>query len=182
MSILLKFKHWQIFFSFIVIPLALLISGAILSKVIGTLIIGELFAALAALCMVLTFYGWIWAIALKLNKYSKDVPVINPLRFKSIFLTTLLTTFIVNPAIKSIFDFDTSTISLFIGLISLVLFIYCIYMASCTLTAYEQKYIKKPHSVLDNTLLIWFMPIGVWLIQPRINQIVSVNNFENIQE
>ncbi len=132
------------------------------------------------------YFGWFWAVAIGLQKkvpaqVKKKVP-----QFKIFFFIALvyLTLFIIGNAVlqRGLIDFDHSSNMVLIAILFMVavplhLFsMFCIfhsiYFVARTLKIVELQREVAFSDFMAEFFLIWFYPIGVWIIQPRINEMV----------
>lgn len=70
----------------------------------------------------------------------------------------------------------------FLHLLTMFAIIYTMYFTAKTITSVEMK--KETHfsDYIGDFFLIWFFPVGVWFIQPRINRIIEEQTFTNYEE
>jgi bacteriorhodopsin len=74
---------------------------------------------------------------------------------------------------KLMADTNKVLIAFPINLIGLACIIYCIYFVARTIKMVELQRKVIFSEFIFEFFLIWFYPIGVWLIQPRINRIIQ---------
>ena len=60
-------------------------------------------------------------------------------------------------------------------LLSMVCIFYCIYFNAKSLKAAELQRPVVFADYLSEIFIIWFFPIGIWAVQPRINALFSMN-------
>lgn len=161
----LRAKHWQIF-----VPL---VTGALLFLVFGNRYNLWLFAALSQLC----YLTWLWTAGLFLAAAAKPA-----LRLKSgwfwfdFFCFMLYSLAAVSLLDKKLSPPHTILSALTIAFIPLhFLMMFCVfhalYFVSKSLLLVETN---GPVSFRDYAaafFLIWFLPLGIWTIQPRINRL-----------
>lgn len=63
--------------------------------------------------------------------------------------------------------------ALLLHLFSMFCIFYCLYVAARTLRATELKRPVTFGDFVGEFFLMWFFPVGVWIIQPRINKIIA---------
>lgn len=169
MNKLLTLKHWQLF-----------------GLMIGVMIIDSFFDmttsqvawAISILLFVLIFFGWFWAMAI--NLYPKLPPNtnLNLSRFKLFMLIPAVYIAIISLIFGGI-SIGTqgdstggySAIIVPIHLFSMFCIVWCLAFVAKSLKTVE---LQKPVTFSDYAgefFLIWFFPIGVWIIQPRLNKL-----------
>jgi len=203
MEIFLKAKPWQIFVLTVALPLILAlltVPVAIVSN--HHLKTMKIFV----ITIILLFYGgyltWLWTVVAGLQpKISKGINLENLLfnifmfiQFTFMLITIRLIIFICK-VIKSMFEFfqylfggsavaDPSSglidglLLTFVPLfwISFFCTLYCFYFAAKTIRSAElQKPIKFSDFVWEIFLIVFF-PVGIWLIQPKINKMAEKTN------
>jgi hypothetical protein len=66
-------------------------------------------------------------------------------------------------------------------LFSMFCIFYCLYFNAKALKTVEWQRPVTFSDFAGEFFLIWFFPIGVWIIQPRLNKLFDTNNDNNIQ-
>ena len=172
----LRAKHWQIF----ICVFGLYFVGQML--LVGTILAStnpqELFSRgglVGGIVMALStsgFFVWFWSLGSFFNS------IVHPeLRMKSGFFRVAL----VYPPFYFVF-FIATLQSFSPGLLGLILplhvfamicMFYLLYFVSKSLVSAETS---KPASFYDYAgpfFLLWFFPIGIWVVQPRVNRLYS---------
>ncbi len=186
MKLLLKLKHWQLFLLLMVIPILFQI-GMFAAVFISNdpLMMFRLFPIVMILFMGI-FFGWFYALGTNLHKKLPDTVHMN-LRLFKIFLfipvayMSLFMVFMIN-MFSGIIGGEEPNVAIFMLIFPLHLFsmcciFYCLYFNAKSLKAVE---LQKPVTFNDYAgefFLIWFFPIGIWFLQPRINKL-----FEETQQ
>lgn len=176
----LRSKHWQIFSLlcgiFIICLLIALICTiqAPAQSSRNFLNLGLLFQAVMMLYMI-CFLGWLGSMGSFLNSL-----IIPSLRMRASFFRFAF----IYPVTYAIIAFTVfllnlkPTIYIFIvplHLLATFCMVYNLYFVSKSLTLVETG---KPVSFYDYAgpfFLLWFFPIGIWYIQPKINRIYAQN-------
>jgi hypothetical protein len=187
MEYFLKAKHWQIFIIIVVMPFII----SVLSD--GFLIINEnskiniIFRSVIPL--ILTAFSTFWILIVSLGLQSK-IPIYIKMDVKIFKLLYII------PLIFSVFFEEL--IDIFIGfsnnqefkaLITLLLIFtsilligycygYCAYFAAKTFKTVEQRRKVIFGNFSIEFFLFLFYPIGIWIIQPKINKIFANENSE----
>jgi hypothetical protein len=187
MKIFLKAKHWQIFLVTIGLP--------ILIEIITMpfIILGNnpmLLMSIMPLMMLFFmggFFGWLWAVA---NGLQYKVPGEIKMKVKKfkIFFFIPLVYFILIFGFMS-FEFQgfmtnesepsVSLIGLLIGIIiplhlfSMFCIFYSLYFTAKTFKTVELQREVTFSDFAGEFFMIWLFPIGIWIIQPKINKMIE---------
>jgi hypothetical protein len=190
MTKLLTLKHWQLFGLLMGFPMIFqfVIMGSVMTSRNPTI----MFAAFPIMMILFIglFFGWFYALGTNLHKKLPYTVTMNLTKFKIfLFIPVVYMLFL------SVFMFGMfSNIStggqpnpaIFALIVPLHLFsmfciFYCLYFNAKALKTVEWQ---KPVTFSDfagEFFLIWFFPIGVWIIQPRINKLfdTTIDNDNN---
>ena len=186
MKLLLKLKHWQLFLILMVIPILFQI-GMFAAVFISNdpLMMFRLFPIVMILFMGI-FFGWFYALGTHLHKKLPETVHMNlrlfkillfiPVAYMSLFMVFMINMF------SGIIGGGEPNIAIFILIFPLHLFsmfciFYCLYFNAKSLKSVE---LQKPVTFNDfagEFFLIWFFPVGIWFLQPRINKL-----FEETQQ
>ncbi|MBS4061945.1 MAG: hypothetical protein KG029_16220 [Bacteroidetes bacterium] len=173
MNRVLTLKSWQTFGLIIIMPILLIVLGGVLIRITEIKALGTLFAILAALTMMISYYGWIWTAGIALFRQCVFNSKLNLNAFRFLFVLALILFLTITPILKTVFSEDSLFVIRIIGIASLLSFFYCIYFISTAIRNLErQRNIKTSFIILD-FILIWILPIGIWFIQPRIDKILA---------
>ncbi len=157
MNNLLQIKHWQLF---ILIFLPIIIVDTIDNDI-------RLFDLLGSLWTTIVYLSWLYSIILKTNKI-KSIPRFMYLAFivcKYILILFILSALFLYGTNNNGYSFYWVVPALFAGLIAMF---YILYFTAYCLVKSEKMNID----VFATFLAFWFFPIGVFIIQPRINKIL----------
>jgi hypothetical protein len=180
MTKLLTLKHWQLFALLIGIPIIfqIITIGSIISMRIPRLIF-PLFPVVMILFIGL-FFGWFYALGTHLYKKLPATEKMNLTRFKVfLFIPVAYMTFL-SIFIFGLFSNILSGIKPNPGVFALIIplhlfsmfcIFYCLYFNAKALKAVEWQRSVKFEDYIGEFFLIWFFPIGIWIIQPRINRL-----------
>jgi len=194
-KLFLKAKHWQIFLAFFGLPFIMNIvmtyqmalefqngepANAIVKAMSYILpVIG---------ISVFTLLGWIWSMAIGLQSKVPANLSMKVKKFKFFFFFPLIyiSLFLVVFALimGGVFDgasqnIDDSWIIMYmlivlpVHLFSMFCMLYTIYFVAKTIRTIEIQMPAKFSEFVGEFFLLWFFPIGVWIIQPRVNKIVG---------
>jgi len=177
MKFFLKLKHWQFFG--LTVGLLFIIKIVVL-VVIATRNINlfdnpkaDYFAALLFFVFFFIFVGWFYALGTNLNKKLPDGVKMSLKKFKwfSFLSVALVVAFVVfYVGLASLFWLPDIV---FAGLYLFVVFCYC-YCFNFSIKSLKAVELQRAVTFSDyagDLFLFLFFPIGVWIIQPRINKI-----------
>jgi hypothetical protein len=179
MNKFLTSKHWQLFGLVIRIPLLLIISIAVVALKGEAKIAGYLLSVLL-ISFVLLFYGWFYSLGTSLNKKlppntsmpikwfkaAVSIPILYFLLLALFIILDSSTTFSTGNK-----NADTLPIIIPLHLLTSICTLFCLYFISKSLRTIELKRSVTFSEYVGEFLLIWFFPIGIWIIQPRVNKI-----------
>jgi len=195
----LQAKHWQLFLLTIGIPMILqlvLIGRATNSALNGTgpsATTTTAFFIVFPLLMILltgTLGGWFWSIAVGLDEVIPEHLRLKLSRFKLLLLFPaaylLLTMAMVSSrAFIKISLFEelpkpllTSVVILWMLLHLFTMFCvaHSMYFVAKTIKIAETQRVASFGDFMGEFFLIWFYPVGIWFLQPRINKLAGNNS------
>ncbi|MFB6319423.1 hypothetical protein [Saccharicrinis sp. FJH54] len=194
----LKAKHWQIFLLTFGIPFLIQMGVmiSVLSEVISnpeappTDIVEHVrFIPVIMFIFTAIIYGWIWSVSTGLQNKLPEGVTMKMNRFKVFFIIPVVYLFLIMLAI-SIFmgdlaslDTEPDPVKMFTLVLALLPFhffaIFCIlyiqYFTAKTLKTVEYQREVSFGDFIGEFFLIWFYPIGIWFLQPKINAFVRKN-------
>ena len=159
MNIFLKLKHWQLFGLLIGI-LVVVSAVAYQQDQIKILLMTILFAGV--------YYGWLYALGVNLNKKLPSTVNMNLKKFKCCLLIPIVCMLLVI-YFTDIFNLIFPIVMLILSLVSMYCIFYCFYFIAKALKAVESQ--EPNEDFLGEFFYLWFFPIGIWFIQPRVNKI-----------
>jgi hypothetical protein len=183
MRILLRLKHWQLFLLTWGLP--------ILIDIFAFSDPGLLLQLFPVMMIVFTvgIFGWVWAISTELQSKLPPNVKLNVRQFKILFLIPIV--YILGITIWMAYSFyggqpeAGESMGAVIGLI-VVLHLFsmvCIFLglrfAAKTLKSIELGRMAKFGDYAGEFFLIWFSPIGVWILQPRLNKLTDDQRSNN---
>ncbi len=195
MKLLLKLKHWHLFLIVVVIPFGIhvfnmisMFTNEILVDTTGPDLTFE-YMKWMPLIMVLAYgglFGWQWAVANKLNKHLPEGFKMNLTRFKIFFFFPLVYMvffmaffFLMFSGGKDIFPEGNFIIFfVLIGIFHLFSMFCLIHNIQFIAKSYKAVQLQRAVQVGDyigEFLLIFFWFVGIWFIQPKINELVEKN-------
>ncbi len=180
MAKLLKFKHWQLFLLLMIFPL---VFEFIVIGLVAANKNPELAFVLVPVMIILfmgLFFSWIYSLGTHLHKKLPETASMKLTRFKIFLLVPVAYMLFLSVFLFNLFSViagggqPNPAIFAFIlplHLFSIFCIFYCFYFNAKALKAVE---LQKPVTFSDfagEFFLLWFFPIGVWIIQPRINRL-----------
>jgi len=188
MTKLLTIKHWQLFGLLMGLPMIFqfVIMGSLMNSGSPTI----MFVAFPIMMILFIglFFGWFYALGTNLHKKLPETATMNLTKFKVFLLIP-----VVYMLFLSVFMFGMfSNIStggqpnpaIFALIVPLHLFsmfciFYCLYFNAKALKTVEWQRPVTFSDFAGEFFLIWFFPIGVWIIQPRINKLFDTNIYND---
>lgn len=189
MKFFLRLKHWQLF-SLLFTPAVLFqffIMGSIVSRQDSTAMF--YFFSIMMVLFVGVFFGWFYALGVNLHKKLPLTVSMNVARFRiflfipvAYMLTFALSVFCLpgNMPSEELPNLKIIGIGLFLHLFSMFCIFYCLYFIAKALKAVEWQKPVTFNDFAGEFFMIWMFPVGVWIIQPRINKLFS-HLFDNNQ-
>lgn len=177
MRFLLRLKHWQLFLITWGIPI-----GINVLPVSKPALVVKLFPVMMAIFIV-GIFGWIWAISTQLHKKLPVEVNLNVKGFKIVFAVPIAYT--LSLTLWMIYQFyfrfpeGSSNIGSAIVVVAVIHFVsmVCILVglrfAAQTLRSVELGRLAKFSDYATEFFLIWFSPIGFWILQPRLNKLIE---------
>jgi hypothetical protein len=183
----LKAKHWQIFMITFGLPIILEIV-AMPFMIIGNnpMVIMKIMPIMM-IFFIGGFFGWFWAIAIGLqNKVPTGVKM-KVKKFKVFFFIPLIYIILIfgfmGFAFGGILENGQQPSGGMIGglvgiivplhLFSMFCIFYCLYFVSKTFKTVELQREVTFSDFAGEFFMIWFFPIGVWIVQPKINKMIE---------
>jgi hypothetical protein len=133
-----------------------------------------------------TLLGWQWSVAIGLQKIVPAGIKMKVTKFKIFFFIpviyiSLILIFVFFALSANFPNAETFNPEFFIAfavivplhLFSMFCLFYCIYFVAKTLKTVELQREVSFNDFVAEFFLIWFYPIGVWIIQPKINKMIK---------
>lgn len=195
----LRAKHWQLFLLTFGIPLIFqfIMMGSVFANIASetppdpAMFLN--FFYVFPLLMILfagTFFGWFWSIAIGLQYKVPANVKMKTGKFKVFFFTPLLYMLLISIGIGTTMAglpttmesgqqpdpgiiFGSMAIILPLHLFSMFCMFYCLYFVSKTFKTVELQREVAFSDFAGEFFMIWFYPIGIWIIQPKVNKMVD---------
>ena len=173
MKIFLKMKAWQLF--------ALLFGTHFLTMAIG-IVGGNPMAMLITmpigmLVFMAVFMGWFWALGTNINRWVPEEIRPSPSRFcfgliyASVYIIFFLAAFMFISADKA--SGVLFAIIFPLHIFAMVCMFYALYFVAKNLVMAEHRKKVGFYEFAGPFFLIWFYPIGIWFIQPKVNRLFN---------
>jgi len=201
----LKIKHWQLFILAFAIPMFILtifmsITMGQVSQVTETTIDFEQIYAMmlnyskvssvVMSVIIIVLFTWYWAVCVGLQEKVPEHAKMNVRKFKifyfiglaySLFFVGLIAFLIYNlpniiTGVVSVSSLGTIlTVLTSLHFFAIFCLLYCLYFAAKTIKTVELQRQTTLSDFIGEFLLIWFFPIGVWIIQPKVNELATTD-------
>jgi len=202
MDIFLRAKHWQLFlatfglaFLFQAIIMFNLFSNVLNNNNPTTAFNDMKFFPLMMLLFMGVLFGWFWSIAIGLQKMVPSGIKMKVGKFKIfffiplvymllllVFMSFIFTTYF--PSNEFLYTFAFPFLIIIpLHLFSMFCIFYCLYFVAKTLKTVELQREVGFSDFAGEFFLAWFYPIGIWILQPKINRMLekNTNNHQVIQ-
>lgn len=194
-NIFLKAKHWHLFL--LTFGLPTLFQFVMIGSTIASISSGEHRSptymgnmAILPIIMILfigTFFGWFWSVAIGLQSKVPAGVKMKTTKFKIIFFT---------PMVYALFLFIAVGISiggvmhgggkpnpgLIAGMMAIIVplhlfsmfcVFYSLYFVAKTIKTVELQRETSFSDFAGEFFMVWFFPIGIWILQPKINKMIE---------
>jgi len=184
MTQFLTLKHWQLFGLMMVIPMVFqfIAIGFVISSNDPTPMI--YFSPVLMILFMGLFFGWFYALGTNLHKKLPPTATMNLTRFKIFFFIPVVYMLLIPIFMLGMFsNFSTGgqpNPAIFALIVPLHLFsmfciFYCLYFTAKALKTVDSQRSVTFNDFAGEFFLIWFFPIGIWMIQPRINKLFDTD-------
>lgn len=188
----LKAKHWQLFLLTFGIPIIFqfILMGSMMS-IIGTdanpaptMMLNPItFFPIMMIIFVGTFFGWFWSIAIGLQQKVPGNIKMKIKKFKIFFfipiiymlLITAFTAITMGGLMETSENLIGSLAAIIIPLhlFSMFCIFYSLYFVAKTFKTVELQREVNFSDFAGEFFMIWFYPIGIWIMQPKINKMIK---------
>jgi len=193
MNLFLRAKHWQLFLATFGIPM--LVQIVVMANMMSSLMHKQnpaamgLYFSLFPVIMIIfagTLMGWMWSVAIGLQKLVPPNVKMKVMKFKifffiplvyialiSIFFIFAIDGHVMNNDQPGVMFFSSFAIIVPIHLFAMFCMFYSLYFVAKTFKTVELQRAVNFSDFLGDFFMIWFFPIGIWVIQPKINKMVN---------
>lgn len=183
----LKAKHWQIFLMTFGLPFIIqILTAPMVFLGNDPMIMMRVFPVIMILCIG-GLLGWFWSIGVGLQSEVPGNVKMKVKKFKILLITPLIYILLISIAMSTIFNGvfetvrepDTSLMGGLLGVIiplhlfSMFCIFYCLYFVAKTFKTVELQREVTFSDFAGEFFLFWFFPVGIWIIQPKINKMIE---------
>ncbi len=187
----LNAKHWQLFIPTFVLPILLqfIFMGVLVSGFASednfdmefVFIVFKIFPIFMILISAV-YFGWFWSIAVGLDKEIPEDLKLNLGRFKLLFGFALAYIILISLVVGFLFPVLFTMIGAPSGIFGVIFILhifamFCmfhnLYFVAKTIKTAELQREVSFGDFVGEFFLLWFFPIGIWIVQPQINKIVA---------
>jgi hypothetical protein len=186
MTRLLKVKHWQLFILLFGIPFILQFAFAFSMALEPNSMMPYAIMPLVMFLFIAIFFSWFYSLGTALHKRLPESVKMKLTTFKIFLFIPFVYIMVLCGLMFWVFNTVVTgdrapNLSWFLLIIPIHLFsmfciFYCLYFVAKSLKAVEWQ---KPVTFSDYVgefFLLWFYPVGVWFIQPRVNKLFDKND------
>ena len=196
-NLFLKAKHWHLFVS--TVGLIFIFQFFIMFHIMTQVVSNPdsfnprmndifLFPMIFMLIVGFIIFGWIWSLAVGLQKKLPENATMKVRKFKIFFVIPIVYMFLfmgymflfnnfidasIGSGVNPVIMFASFALIFPIHLFAMFCIFYCMYFAAKTIKTVELQKEVTFNDFAGDFFMIWFFPIGVWFIQPRINKIIQ---------
>jgi hypothetical protein len=164
MNFFLTIKHWQLFVLMFFVP------NIIMSIADPSLLIVRIICGAVAIGF---YFGWLYSLGTSLHKKLPERVEVSQLYFKISFLilSFLFSSSVIWELLAGSLRHDHMSILLLFLIFGYIWAFYIFYFIARSLKTVELQRPVTYYQYIDIFFLLWFYPIGVWFIQPKVNAI-----------
>lgn len=190
----LKAKHWQLFILVFGLPMlfyTVMMVTIFISISNGTdpssILFGMAFFPIVMLLFISMQFGWLWSIAIGLQPKVPENVTMKVKKFKLFFFVPLIYIVLISifmglfanqimqsgnpPSIGLVASFMVIIIPL--HLFSIFCIFYTLYFVAKTFKTVELQREVRFSDFVGEFFMIWFYPVGIWIIQPKLNKMIE---------
>jgi hypothetical protein len=193
MNLFLKAKHWQVFLATFGLPIMLEI--IMMASIFASFAhnsgkdVFNLYFRFFPFIMLLfmgTLFGWLWSVAIGLQKMVPPEVKMKVTKFKIFFFIPVIYILLICLFIGSMFGaqfspdnqslpliFSAFAIIVPVHLFSMFCIFYCLYFVAKIFKTVELQRPVTFSDFMGEFFMIWFHFIGVWVLQPKINKMIE---------
>jgi len=172
MNIFLRAKSWQMFL--------LIIAPMLLPAFIAPLGGGMLIFQISTIVWMAVLVGWLYSVGIASNNYAPEELRKNPVMYKFGFLFAVIYMFAAQFLIFGAFEAGgppKPPVWFFPAhLLSMFFMFYGLWFTAKQFVTCDRKEKVKFLQYSGPFFLFWFSPIGVWFLQPKINELFASKN------
>jgi len=172
MNIFLRAKHWQLFL--VLVGSIFLTQTTLFNSLEGGGFSPNVLLMLPTFILGLLFFGWLWAIA---SACSRGLPSElfsspRPMQIGLVYALFYMALFGI------VFDSSSEPPAYIfpMHLLAVIAIFYSLGFTAKQLTKLDQGKEVSFFSYSGPFFLLWFFPLGVWVIQPKVNELLDNKN------
>ncbi len=192
----LRAKHWQLFLLTFGLPMIFqfIMIGTMIFNFTShnspdpTMMFSYMkFFPFIMILFAVVYFGWFWSVAVGLQKkvpvYVKMkvnrfkilffIPLVYLVLFTSFFSISINSAFGADPQQSIINIFDLFAVIVPLHLFSMFCIFYSLYFVAKTFKTVELQRQVSFSDFAGEFFMIWFYPIGIWIVQPKINKMLE---------
>ena len=204
-NLFLKAKHWQLFTLVFALPVAVqvIMMVSMFSNLINnpnpdpTFMLEYMkFFPIIMLLVISVNFGWLWSVAIGLQKKVPQNVTMKVKKFKIfffiplfylisivVFFTTVMNSMFTSPNPESVATiFGAFIIIVPLHIFSIFCIFYSLYFVAKTIKTVELQREVTFGEFIGEFLMIWFYFIVIWFLQPKINKMVAENNAQRFDD
>lgn len=181
MNFFLRLRHWQLFLLMLLVPILcqIIFMGIMISSESPRLLM--LLFPIVMLWYIGTYFGWMYSVSKAMHEKVPFQLRGTLSRFRVFMLIPIIYMLCLSlyVALMSHFQFNGLSSVAFLCIVmplhlfSMFCIFYCLYFCAKTLKAAEWQRPVTFSDFAGEFFLLWFFPIGVWILQPRINRLAA---------
>jgi hypothetical protein len=183
--------HWQLFSVLVIFPIVFQIFFLAITFIVSPPVIIYLSISIFLFVYLFLVLAWFFTLGTSLHSKLPQEANMNLVRFK-IFLfipvayVLLIVLFAAQQSMPNNLNphMPIGTFAVFVPLhlFSIFCMLYCLYFISKALKIVElQKPVTSFNDFAGEFFLLWFFPIGIWYLQPRINKLFDATVANDIE-
>lgn len=188
MTKFLTLKHWQLFGLLVGVPM--IFQFVIMGSVIASRNPTIMFAVFPVMMILFIgiFFGWFYALGTNLHKKLPETVTMNLTKFKIFLFIPVVYMLILSVFMFGMFSIISTgaepnptflVLIVPLHLFSMFCIFYCLYFIAKALKAVELQKPVKFSDYVGEFFLIWYFPVGIWIIQPRVNKLFDTTIMDN---
>ncbi len=176
MNKLLSASNYKLLKLFLGVPFLAILFASLLTFLADVALV-LFFVPLILVFWFTLYFGWHWSVGVSLYKKLRHPKPLNLIIFKFllIFMLVYFVISTIDPFLKDV-DETTYKILSFFNLVGSISFLYCIGFIAKTINQVEMKEQVEFKDWIGDMVLIILFPIGIYFLQPRINEIFKTEN------
>ena len=182
MRFFLTAKHWILFTLMFAVPVLIYIITMIYTVMTENPRLMLVVFPIVMIFSIVMLFAWIWSIGNGLYGQRPHGTDLNIRRFRLLLLFVVLYILLLLIAVVVLFAFNYDTIFAFIGsaggliilplhIFAMICVFYALYYNARTIRSIELQREPESSEYFIEMILMWIWPVGIWILQPRINSI-----------